>query len=131
MATGMADWINEMAWMPRLHSHQEDVKICARLIQTTQVWVLEQDDLVTGFIAVEKGFVNSLYLAPDARGNGHGKALLDAAKRDADRLELWVFQANPRAIRFYQREGFAEVERTDGQGNDEKLPDVRMAWGAP
>ena len=29
---------------------------------------------------------------------------------------------------FYVREGFTEVELTDGAGNDEGLPDVRLVW---
>ena len=66
-----------------------------------------------------------------ARGRGVGKALLDTAKARSDRLELWCFQANAGARRFYAREGLAEVERTDGAGNDEKLPDVRLVWPAP
>ena len=50
------------------------------------------------------------------------------AKARSPRLELWTFQANTRARAFYAREGFAEVKLTDGQGNDEELPDVRMVW---
>jgi GNAT superfamily N-acetyltransferase len=44
------------------------------------------------------------------------------------RLVLWTFQANSAAIAFYLREGFVEIERTDGAGNEEGLPDVRMIW---
>ena len=50
------------------------------------------------------------------------------AKAGRDRLELWTFQANTRAIAFYRREGFVEAARTDGSGNDEKLPDLRLVW---
>ena len=39
---------------------------------------------------------------------------------------LWVFQSNTRAIRFYERHGFVEVERTDGAGNEERSP--TSAW---
>ena len=61
----------------------------------------------------------------------------DAAAREmlivkarAGRLWLWTFQANLGAQRFYLREGFAEVRRTDGAGNDEGLPDIQYHWPA-
>jgi GNAT superfamily N-acetyltransferase len=43
-------------------------------------------------------------------------------------LELWTFQVNESARRFYERHGFTEVEHTDGAGNEEREPDVRYAW---
>ena len=52
------------------------------------------------------------------------------AKDRSDRLELWCFQRNEAARRFYAREGFAEVEWTEGADNDEGLPDVRLVWQA-
>ncbi len=81
-----------------------------------------------GFIAVKQGDIAGFYVAEGHRGRGIGKALLDAVKAEEPRLALWTFQANVDAIRFYAREGFCEVERTDGAGNEERLPDVRMIW---
>jgi hypothetical protein len=43
-------------------------------------------------------------------------------------LELWVFQRNDAAREFYARHGFIELRRTDGSGNEEREPDVRLAW---
>ena len=45
-----------------------------------------------------------------------------------DGLQLWTFQANAPAQRFYERHGFHEVERTDGAGNEERSPDIRYRW---
>ncbi len=85
-------------------------------------------------MALERGAAGSatitaLYLAPPARNRGLGKALLDLAKTEAERLTLWTFQANHQAQRFYQREGFAESRRTAGE-NDENLPDIQFVWQA-
>jgi hypothetical protein len=39
---------------------------------------------------------------------------------------------NVKARRFYERRGFAVVEMTDGRGNEEKEPDIRLVWaGSP
>jgi hypothetical protein len=34
----------------------------------------------------------------------------------------------PSPRRFYLRHGFTEAERTDGQRNDEREPDIRYVW---
>jgi hypothetical protein len=41
---------------------------------------------------------------------------------------LWTFQVNGPARRFYERHGFVEVAQTDGSGNEEAEPDVRLEW---
>ncbi len=41
---------------------------------------------------------------------------------------LWVFESNAPARAFYANRGLIELERTDGSANEEKAPDVRMAW---
>ena len=43
-------------------------------------------------------------------------------------LRLWVFQKNTAALAFYRARGFREVERTDGSRNEEREPDVLLAW---
>jgi ribosomal protein S18 acetylase RimI-like enzyme len=57
-----------------------------------------------------------------------GSARLDEVKATEAEITLWTFQANTAAIAFYLKQGFVEVERTDGSHNDERLPDVRMMW---
>ena len=53
---------------------------------------------------------------------------LDVAKAERpEGLTLWAFVANEGALRFYAREGFVEVARTDGD-NEEGLPDVMLRW---
>ncbi|MBA3262355.1 MAG: GNAT family N-acetyltransferase [Thermoleophilaceae bacterium] len=73
--------------------------------------------------------VEHLYVRPDAQRAGIGSALLDAAKsRRPTGLRLWVFQRNRGARAFYGRHGFAEVRLTEGVNNEEREPDVLLAW---
>lgn len=124
----LSEFIDTTDWMPRIHTRAEDIRFCGMMIDAGDVTVAEVDGTVRGFLAMRDADLNSLYVAGYAQGLGVGKALLDHAKDGADTLELWTFQANAGARRFYAREGFAEVELTDGAGNDEKLPDVRLVW---
>lgn len=127
MAQVLDGWIAGTGWMPKLHSLSETQWFCADLIGTCDVWVIRAPD-VCGFLARDAEEVPALYLGHAARGQGFGKALLDRARDRRDQLALWTFQANIRAVAFYRREGFVEAVRTTGDGNAEKLPDIRLIW---
>ena len=80
-------------------------------------------------MSLTPGWVDQLYVATDWQGLGIGRQLLDMAKeRSEGDLQLWTFQVNDRARRFYERNGFVIAELTDGQGNQEREPDVRYVW---
>lgn len=128
LAKILGGWTRETVWMPELHDVEADRAHVAMLLDRFEVTAARNWRGAQGFLARGGHWVHSLYLAPQARGQGVGRRLLDAAKARAGRLELWCFQANLDARRFYRREGFAEVEFTNGADNDEKLPDVRLVW---
>jgi len=87
---------------------------------------------VVGFIALSAIDVDQLYIDPEFIGHGIGRRLLDLAKRERpDGLELWCFQANARARRFYERNGFVATFFGDGSSNQERQPDIRYAWRTP
>lgn len=124
----LSEFIDSTEWMPRIHTRAEDIRFCGMMIDAGDVSVAEDDGRVVGFLSVRAEEMHCLYVAGSGRGGGVGKTLLDHAKNGVDLLELWTFQANEGARRFYQREGFSEIELTDGAGNDERLPDVRLVW---
>jgi GNAT superfamily N-acetyltransferase len=83
-------------------------------------------------LVIEDDLIAHLYVEPGLTGRGIGAALLDHAKREhAGGLQLWAFESNVPARRFYERHGFIEVERADGSGNEEREPDVRYVWVGP
>jgi GNAT superfamily N-acetyltransferase len=111
----------------------EEVRAHARehWVATTECWVANDDGgAVVAMMALTPGWIDQLYVAPDWLGKGIGRQLLELAKSRAgdDGLQLWTFQVNNRARRFYERNGFIEAERTDGSGNEEREPDVRYVW---
>ena len=95
----------------------------------SQVWVAEVAGAVSAFAAFTPTWLDDLFVDPRAQGTGLGTMLLDLVKSLApDGFGLWVFEMNTPARAFYARHGLREVERTDGSANQEKTPDVRMAW---
>lgn len=92
------------------------------------MWGRFHDEVLGGIIAFREGWIEQLYVLPVAQGRGVGTELLDVAKEACDRLELWTFQCNAPAGRFYEARGFALVEQTDGVRNEEREPDARYLW---
>ena len=116
---------------PALHTNAEDRAYVARRIVEPDVtmWVAERDGRLLGFATCTPTFLDSLYIHPDLTGQGIGSLLLDVVEATHPQgFELWVFESNTGARRLYERRGLVVVERTDGSGNEEKSPDIRMAW---
>ncbi len=74
------------------------------------------------------GWIDQLYVLPTAQRRGVGKDLLQVAQNAFGRLQLWTFQRNAPARRFYEARGFALIQQTDGARNEEKEPDVLYLW---
>lgn len=88
-----------------------------------------ENDVMAGFVTVDPrtGYLDQLVVAPEAWGGGVAAALVAAAKRDAPAgLDLHVNRDNARAIRFYEKNGFAvsgeEVNPRSG------APIYKMSW---
>ncbi|MBY8889438.1 GNAT family N-acetyltransferase [Streptomyces sp. PTM05] len=99
------------------------------LIPRYETWVTVTGNTMVGVLVLNGHEVKQIYLAPEWRGRGIGDRFIALAKQQhPDGLSLWTFQVNGPARRFYQRHGFTEAERTDGQRNDEREPDIRYVW---
>ncbi len=121
-----------MPWLPVLHTDAETRAWVATIVLPSQtVWVAETDGEVVGYVTVDDGELNDLYVQPGWQGQGIGAALLAKAKAlSPGELSLWAFQRNAGARRFYERHGFILTELTDGAGNEEREPDARYRWTA-
>ncbi|MER7937319.1 MULTISPECIES: GNAT family N-acetyltransferase [unclassified Streptomyces] len=99
------------------------------VVPDRETWLAETDGRVVGVMVLDGELLSQLYLDPGWRGRGLGDRFVALAKeRSPQGLTLWTFQVNKPAHRFYERNGFVAVERTDGSGNEEREPDVRYVW---
>jgi ribosomal protein S18 acetylase RimI-like enzyme len=121
------------------------VTIDARLAQWERILAAGQSDV---FVAAADGIVGfvstgdsrdadaeaelfAIYVLPEAWGTGAGSALMRAGI-EAMRLRasggavLWVLEDNPRARRFYEREGWTlDDERKEDEYLGLRVPEVR------
>ena len=117
---------------PRAHSDADTRRWIAEVLLTSrEVWVataVNQGPIVA-MMALTDDMVDQLYVAPGWTAQGIGSRLIGLAKsRRPNGLDLYTFQVNRGARRFYERHGFAEVASSDGSWNEERQPDVRYAW---
>jgi ribosomal protein S18 acetylase RimI-like enzyme len=120
-----------LTFLPKLHSNEETVGFIANKVMPEQeVLVAEEEGTIIGFLAMAHGdTVEHLYVHPDSQGHGFGGVLLERAKEYMPGgFCLWVFQQNAQARRFYERHGLRLIERTEGAGNEERMPDARYEW---
>jgi GNAT superfamily N-acetyltransferase len=121
-----------LPWLTGMHTPEEDRWFyCTHVFTTCTLWGAFDRNVMSGMIAFHDDWIEQLYVLPEVQGRGVGSELLDVAKRAFDCLQLWTFQRNLGARRFYEARGFALVEETDGARNEEKEPDARYLWTRP
>jgi putative acetyltransferase len=99
------------------------------LVPVAQIIVAEQDGALIGFVTIDgTGYLDQLVVSPEHWGSSVSKALVDEAKRLSPAgVTLKVNADNARAIRFYERNGFARTgEEVNSSGRAVRL----MAWTA-
>jgi putative acetyltransferase len=98
------------------------------LVPKAEIIVAEQADALIGFVTIDaSGYLDQLVVAPDRWGSKLATALVDEAKRlSPDRITLLVNTDNARAIRFYERNGFAHAG--DDVNPISGRPVLKMEW---
>lgn len=122
-------------WMPPARHPASDMvrRVREDVLAHREVWVAELVDpdpaAVVAVMALDEVWLDDLYVTPAHAGDGIGSALIRLAQaRRPQGFDLWVFEVNVAAQRFYERHGLVPVERTDGAGNVEAAPDIRYRW---
>ncbi|MEQ7917744.1 GNAT family N-acetyltransferase [Xanthomonas sp. WHRI 1810A] len=86
---------------------------------------------IMGFAGTTVGKLEMLFIAPEARGQGLGKKLLNYAIEHFDIHELDVNEQNPQALGFYSKQGFEVVGRSKVDGLGRPYPMLRMRLRKP
>lgn len=99
-------------------------------LPAVELWVAVDDqDLPTGFIGLNENHVEMLFIEPDLRGQGIGRALLDHARHSRSGLSVDVNEQNPEAVGFYLHYGFVQTGRSPLDGEGRPFPLLHMRLG--
>ena len=79
-----------------------------------------------GFMGVQNGRLEMLFLAPEERGKGIGKQLLQYGIETYGIVALTVNEQNPQAVGFYEHMGFEAYKRTELDEEGDPYPLLYM-----
>lgn len=88
--------------------------------------VAKRDGSPVGFMGVQDGRLEMLFLDPEARGRGLGRALLTYGIEQLGVNELTVNEQNPQAVGFYEHLGFKTHRRTETDEEGRPYPLLYM-----
>lgn len=97
-------------------------------LPAVELWVaVDADDCPQGFIGLNQHHVEMLFIDPDLRGQGIGRALLDYARGSRSALSVDVNEQNPEAVGFYLHYGFVQTGRSALDGEGRPFPLLHMS----
>jgi len=124
----LADANAALGWLPRVFTGAEEIMLIGDMIDAGWIRIACLEGSAAGFIARKGTEIHGLAVRPSLQGRGIGRTLMHDAQRNAQKLGLWSYAANSRATGFYETAGFREITRSDGSGNEARLPDIRFEW---
>ena len=122
------------------------VEDCRKQLRDRSYWGVFADDDLVGYCGyhpqtmprlTHRAEIGPFFVTPTRQGSGAASALMQAviAQAQSDgiaQLELYVDTENPRAIAFYEKQGFIRVARLtdtvriEGQSRDDYLYTLRL-----
>ncbi len=120
LATGQKD----------IHSFEEDVHFIKNILSKDHQILLalqDESDKVLAMMAYTKDSIAQLYVDVNHLNYGIGTRLLNIAKQQTEtQLDLFTFQRNDIARKFYEKHGFVEIGRN--YENELNLLDIKYRW---
>jgi GNAT superfamily N-acetyltransferase len=118
-----------MTYLPRLHTDEETRNFFRHVVRDLETFAAIRYGEITGFAALRGDWLDHLYVHPSRFSTLTGTKLFEEVRfQRPNGLQFWVFQQNIGARRFYERHGCALARLTDGQANEEKVPDALYVW---
>uniref|UniRef100_UPI001034ED67 GNAT family N-acetyltransferase n=1 Tax=Clostridioides difficile TaxID=1496 RepID=UPI001034ED67 len=103
---------------------EKDIKFWIPLVEiglkeVEKIVCIKDNDIIKGFIGIDKDKIEMLFIEDKYRGNGIGKKLIKYAIDKYNVKYVDVNEQNKKAVGFYIHLGFKAFDRSeiDGQGN--------------
>jgi GNAT superfamily N-acetyltransferase len=119
-----------LPFAPSAHMDEETrAWVSTYLLPHENVLVAMNDGRIIGVASTRSSagisWISQMYVASGYVGQGVGSLLLERLLKRLPRpVRLHTFQQNVGACRFYERNGFVEIELSDGADNEEHCPSI-------
>ncbi len=118
------DFVPADFWRGALEAMVSDI------LPTCDGYVHENASEIEGFAALGNGrranFMGALFVRPDRQSMGVGSRLVDHIKGIRNVIECGIYKLNPRALKFYEREGFRIIG--DSACKHTSCEEHRLRW---
>ena len=110
-----------------------DRMVAEEFLPAAELWLVDDAaDRAVGFLVMDGGMIDALFVDPAAHGQGYGSALLAHALTLAPGALVDASEQATNALPFYEARGFVRIGRseTDPQGRPYPLIHLRHISGA-
>ena len=84
-----------------------------RAFEGVEHLIVAEAEKPVAFMGTQNGRLEMLFVAPEERGRGIGRQLLQYGVESYGVFEVTVNEQNPQAVGFYERMGFETYKRSD------------------
>ena len=82
-------------------------------LKSVEHLIVAETEKPIGFMGIQNRRLEMLFIAPEERGKGLGKQLLQHGIETYGIVELTINEQNPQAVGFYEHMGFETYKRTE------------------
>lgn len=100
--------------------------ILKEYLKAVTLFCTRDQNEITGFLGLDDDKIEMLFIRPDYRGKGVGKALLDFAVTEKKARKVDVNEQNEQAVGSYEYLGFKTVKREPLDSNGKPFPILSM-----
>lgn len=93
---------------------------------SVELYHLEVQDSIAGFIGLEKNFIAMLFVSPEFMNNGVGTKLLSWAIKEHQSYWVDVNEQNEQALAYYLSKGFDIIGREEKDGMGWEYPVLHL-----
>ncbi|WP_200894530.1 acetyltransferase [Sphingomonas sp. SRS2] len=106
-----------------------DEMLCAFLPEAPLWLAVDQADRAVGFMLLDGGHMEALFVDPLFHGRGVGRALVAHGLALHPAMTTDVNEQNGQAVRFYERMGFVATGRSALDGQGRPYPLIHLRYG--
>lgn len=111
-------FISESYW-------QENFAFVREQLPKADLYVYSENNKIIAFLGLNEHYIAGIFVRNDYRSKGIGQKLLNEVKRTHDTLSLSVYAKNQNAVKFYEKQGFKQLnQQTDDTGELE----YQLVW---